>query len=101
MSASFNWPAKRVLVTGAGGFIASHLVERLVELGASTRALVHYNSAGRWGWLDTVPCRAEVDVVLGDVGDSGTVEAAFENIDIVFHLAALIGIPYSYQAPTS
>jgi dTDP-glucose 4,6-dehydratase len=89
------------LVTGAAGFIGSHLTERLVELGATTRALVHYNALGSWGWLDESPVREQVKVVAGDVCDRDSVREAMTNIDIVFHLAALIAIPYSYRAPAS
>ncbi len=96
-----NWHGKRVLVTGAGGFIASHLVERLVELGAEVRALVHYNALGTWGWLDQSPVREAVHVVAGDVTDRDSVRQAMQENEIVFHLAALIAIPYSYQAPAS
>ena len=88
-------------MTGAGGFIGSHLTERLVELGASTRALVHYNSAGAWGWLDASPVRDEVEVVPGDICDRDSMTRATDKVEIVFHLAALIAIPYSYQAPLS
>ncbi len=93
----------RCLVTGAGGFIGSHLVEALVRSGQRVRALVHYNSAGRRGQLDDLPADvvAEVDVVAGDVTDPGCVAAAVRGCDTVFHLAALIGIPYSYRAPQS
>ncbi|HEV7860359.1 MAG TPA: SDR family NAD(P)-dependent oxidoreductase [Pyrinomonadaceae bacterium] len=96
-----NWKNKKVLVTGAGGFIGSHLTERLVELGASTRALVHYNSAGAWGWLDASPVRDEVEVIPGDICDRDSMMRATDKVEIVFHLAALIAIPYSYQAPLS
>jgi dTDP-glucose 4,6-dehydratase len=96
-----NWKNKKVLVTGAGGFIGSHLTERLVELGASTRALVHYNSAGAWGWLDASPVRDEVEVVAGDICDRDSMTRATNKVEIVFHLAALIAIPYSYHAPLS
>jgi NAD dependent epimerase/dehydratase len=94
---------KRVLVTGADGFIGSHLVERLVAEGASVRAFCLYNSQGSWGWLDTAPAdvRARLDVRLGDVRDARFVEHACEGIEVVFHLAALIAIPYSYVAPES
>ena len=92
---------KQVLVTGAGGFIGSHLSEKLVEIGASVRALVHYNSAGSWGWLDDSPLKDEMEIVAGDVTDRDSVRRAMQGVDIVFHLAALIAIPYSYQAPTS
>jgi NAD dependent epimerase/dehydratase len=96
-----NWKNKKVLVTGAGGFIGSHLTERLVELGASTRALVHYNSAGAWGWLEASPFKDEMEVVQGDICDRDSMTRATDGIEIVFHLAALIAIPYSYQAPLS
>jgi dTDP-glucose 4,6-dehydratase len=96
-----NWTGRRVLVTGGGGFIGSHLVERLVELGATVRALVHYNALGSRGWLDGSPVRDEVEVVAGDVTDRDSVRQAMREREVVFHLAALIAIPYSYQAPAS
>lgn len=94
-----EWTGRSVLVTGAGGFIGSHLCERLVDLGASVRAFAEYNSLGSWGWLDDSPRRAELDVVLGDVRDADSVGAACAGVDTVFHLAALIAIPFSYEAP--
>ncbi len=96
-----NWQTKRVLVTGAGGFIGSHLVERLAELGARPRAFVHYNALGTWGWLDHSPRRGEVEVLAGDVTDRDSVRQALAGVDVVFHLAALIAIPYSYQVPAA
>ena len=96
-----TWSGKTVLVTGGGGFIGSHLVEKLVALGAKTRALVHYNARGSWGWLDQSPVAKEVEVIAGDICDSDSVAGATENAEIVFHLAALIAIPYSYTAPES
>lgn len=93
------WSRRRVLVTGAGGFIGSHLCERLVELGASVCALVEYNSLGSWGWLDGAAGRDELEVVLGDVRDADSVASACAGVDTVFHLAALIAIPFSYEAP--
>jgi dTDP-glucose 4,6-dehydratase len=96
-----DWSSKRALVTGAGGFIGSHLTERLVDLGARTRALVHYNSANSWGWLDTSPLRGRIEVVAGDVCDPEGLREALDGVDVVFHLAALIAIPYSYRAPRS
>lgn len=96
-----NWKGKRVLVTGAGGFIGSHLADRLVEIGANTRVLVRYTSNGNWGWLDSSPRKADMEVVLGDIRDRDSVRRAMQDIDYVFHLAALIAIPYSYHAPDS
>jgi NAD dependent epimerase/dehydratase len=96
-----NWSSKVVLVTGGGGFIGSHLVERLVGLGAETRALVHYNSNGSWGWLDQSSSRNDVNVVQGDIRDQDSLQRAAAGVDVIFHLAALIAIPYSYHAPTS
>lgn len=92
---------KRVLVTGAGGFIGSHLTERLVALGAEVRAFVHYNALGTWGWLDESPVRKDIEVHAGDIADRDSVMRAVKGREIVFHLAALIGIPYSYHAPAS
>lgn len=96
-----SWCNKRVLVTGAGGFIGSHLIERLVEAGARVRGLVHYNAKGSWGWLDETPVLQEIQVILGDVCDRDSVRQAMEGMEVVFHLAALIAIPYSYQSPAS
>jgi NAD dependent epimerase/dehydratase len=96
-----NWRDKPVLVTGAGGFIGSHLVEKLVALGAQTRVIVQYRSNGSWGWLDTSPVKDQVQVIVGDVRDPDSVSQAMRGSQVVFHLAALIGIPYSYQAPLS
>ena len=96
-----NWQGKRVLVTGAGGFIGSHLVERLVGLGADTRAFVHYRAQGAWGWLDNSSCREDIQVYTGDLTDRDSVLGAVKDRDVVFHLGALIAIPYSYEAPLS
>ncbi len=95
------WQGRRVLVTGAGGFIGSHLAERLVARGARVRSFVHYNALGTRGWLDQAPHAAEMDVVAGDITDSESVRHAVNEMDTVFHLAALIAIPYSYRAPAS
>jgi NAD dependent epimerase/dehydratase len=94
---------KTVLVTGADGFIGSHLTERLVRNGAKVRAFVFYNAFDSWGWLDSVPreIRESLDVVIGDVRDAERVRGAVEGCEVVLHLAALIGIPYSYVAPQS
>jgi NAD dependent epimerase/dehydratase len=94
------WSGKRVLVTGGEGFIGSHLMERLVNEGADVAALAHYNPFGKRGWLDKSTAR-EVEVLLGDVRDQERVYNAVKGRDVVFHLAALIGIPYSYEAPES
>lgn len=92
---------RRVIVTGAGGFIGSHLVETLVAQGAIVRAFVHYNARNDWGNLEHLPAEVlgEVEVIGGDVQDPFSVARAIAGTEIVFHLAALIGIPYSYQAP--
>ncbi len=92
---------KQVLVTGADGFIGSHLSETLVQAGFQVRALCQYNSFSSWGWLDDSPFKKEVEVVLGDIRDPAQTRRICEGIDTVFHLAALIAIPYSYQAPSS
>ena len=89
----------KVLITGAGGFIGSHLVERCVEAGFKVRAFVHYNSRNFHGWLESSPVYNELEVVAGDIRDYDSVLAASDGCDTVFHLAALIGIPYSYVSP--
>lgn len=98
-----SWRGKKVLVTGSDGFIGSHLVERLVGLGADVRAFCFYNSNGSLGWLDgtSKEIRKRLDVRLGDVRDGRFVEECCRGVDTVFHLAALIAIPFSYQAPES
>lgn len=96
-----SWSGKKVLVTGAGGFIGSHLTERLVQEGASVTAMVRYNGPGRWGWLDESPHVKEIKVVAGDITDQEFVRDSMSGQDCVFHLAALIAIPYSYTAPRS
>lgn len=94
---------KKVTLTGAGGFIGSHLAETLVREGAAVRAFVHYNSMGRWGNLDSLPkdILDALEVISGDIQDPFSVRNLISGCDIVFHLAALIGIPYSYVAPQS
>ena len=96
-----NWSGVEVLVTGAGGFIGSHLAEHLVQAGASVRAFVHYNCAGTYGWLDASPHFSDMRVIAGDITDRDSTSVALQGVDTVFHLAALIGIPYSYAAPSS
>jgi NAD dependent epimerase/dehydratase len=92
---------KRVLVTGADGFIGSHLTEMLLKEGAHVRALAYYNSFNYWGWLEDIPAGKNLEVITGDVRDPHFCKHITKDIDVVFHLAALIAIPYSYIAPDS
>jgi len=96
-----KWSDKTVLVTGAGGFIGSHLTERLVDLNANVKAFVRYNSRNSWGMLELLPREKldQVEVVMGDIRDYDAVLKAMKDVDIVFHLASLIAIPYSYVHP--
>lgn len=98
-----KWKAKKVLVTGADGFIGSHLVEELVQQGAQVKAFVYYNSFNSWGWLEDVPRNTmkNVEILSGDIRDPHGVAKAMCGVDVVFHLAALIGIPFSYYSPDS
>ncbi len=89
----------KILITGSAGFIASHLAEKLVEHGHSVRAFVRYNSRNSWGWLEGSPCRDDMQIITGDIRDYDLVKEAVKGCDMVFHLAALIGIPYSYVSP--
>lgn len=93
----------KVLITGADGFIGSHLVEELIRAGKSVRAFVYYSSFGSWGWLDSLPAeiKNEFEVFTGDIRDPNGVREAMKEIDTVFHLAALIAIPFSYHSPDS
>lgn len=90
-----------VLITGADGFIGSHLTEMLVQKGHKVRALAQYNSFNNWGWLEDINCKADVEVVSGDIRDPNYCKHITKDIDVIFHLAALIAIPYSYIAPDS
>ena len=92
---------KKILVTGADGFIGSHLVEELLADGYEVRAFVYYNSFNTWGWLDTFPKEKldKIDVFMGDIRDPNAVREAMDGMDAVMHLAALIAIPFSYYAP--
>jgi len=90
---------KKILITGAGGFIGSHLVENCVEEGYDVKAFVRYNSTNNWGWLENSVVKNDIEVVSGDIRDYDSVFNALVNCKAVFHLAALIGIPYSYVSP--
>jgi NAD dependent epimerase/dehydratase len=94
-----KYTMKHALITGADGFIGSHLTELLLEKGYKVRALSYYNSFNYWGWLEDIPANPNLEVVTGDVRDPHFVKYIMQDVDIVFHLAALIAIPYSYHAP--
>lgn len=98
-----NLLGKKILVTGADGFIGSHLVQSLMNRGCDVRAFIYYNSFNSWGWLDTLPPEKAhaLDVFAGDIRDPNGVAKAMEGCDVVFHLAALIAIPFSYHSPDS
>ena len=92
-----------VMVTGADGFIGSHLTEELVRAGHRVKAFCYYNSFGKWGWIDTLPAeiKSEIEVFMGDIRDPSGVRTAMKGQDVVYHLAALIAIPFSYHSPDS
>lgn len=98
-----DWTQTKILVTGADGFIGSHLVEGLVKKKVKVRAFVYYNSFNSWGWLDTLPksTLSKMEIFTGDIRDPHGILEATKGADIVFHLAALIGIPFSYHSPDS
>lgn len=98
-----EWDGRSVLVTGASGFIGSHLTERLVCAGARVRALAHYNSLSQWGWIERLPAhiQREIEVIPGDVRDQDSLHPPMAGVDTVFHLAALVAIPYSYVTPNA
>lgn len=89
----------KILVTGAAGFVGSHMVEKLVADGHEVRAMIHYNSANNWGWLEESQVKNSIEVIAGDIRDYDSVFSAANGVDTIFHLAALIGIPYSYVSP--
>lgn len=92
---------KKVLVTGADGFIGSHLAELLLQKGYQVRALSYYNSFNFWGWLEDIPSSPSLEIVTGDIRDPNFVRKISRDVDVIFNLAALIAIPYSYVAPDS
>ena len=98
-----NLKNKKILVTGSDGFIGSHLVERLLDENCQIKAFVYYNSFNSWGWLDTFPKDKlkNIEIFAGDIRDPSGVRIAIKEVDVVFHLAALIGIPFSYHSPDS
>jgi len=94
---------KKIFITGADGFIGSHLVENLLLENCEITALVNYNSFNSWGWLDSLPKNivSNIEVISGDIRDANCIRNASKNAEVIFHLAALIAIPYSYLAPES
>ena len=89
----------KILVTGSAGFLGSHLTEKLVEEGHKVKALMHYDSNNNWGWLENSKYKNDIEFVVGDIRDFDSVYSAMQDVEEVFHLAALIGIPYSYLSP--
>ncbi len=96
-----EFTSRKILVTGADGFIGSHLVELLLEKGFKVRALSYYNSFNYWGWLEDIPSNPNLEIVTGDIRDPHFCKVLTKGVDLIFHLAALIAIPYSYVAPDS
>ncbi|PIS02456.1 MAG: NAD-dependent dehydratase [Chlamydiae bacterium CG10_big_fil_rev_8_21_14_0_10_42_34] len=98
-----NLNKKKILITGADGFIGSHLTEQLIDRGFDVRAFTYYNSFNTWGWLDHLPSQKleKIEIISGDIRDPHAVESAMKDCGVVFHLAALIAIPHSYQSPDS
>jgi NAD dependent epimerase/dehydratase len=98
-----DWTSKKVLITGADGFIGSHLTEKLISQGARVKAFVMYNSFNTWGWIDTFSPedKKAAEIVCGDIRETDLLKQTLKDVDIVFHLAALIAIPYSYASPAS
>jgi NAD dependent epimerase/dehydratase len=96
-----NLNKKKVLITGADGFIGSHLTEMLVKEGCDVKTLSQYNSFNNWGWLEDIDCKKDIEVFCGDIRDPHYIKKITKGIDVIFHLASLIAIPYSYNAPDS
>ena len=92
---------KNVLVTGGDGFVGSHLTEQLVKLGYKVKSLSQYNSFNNWGWLEDLKCKNDIEILTGDIRDYHFCNKISKGVDIIFHLASLIAIPYSYIAPDS